>query len=259
MDIMEELLKKLEILATIKEGQTISTYGTLSIIEHNAWSTTFWRTYARENRQKTINYIKSILDDAMDHIDNLVVRNLVIKAMQGVSNLKFTYKDDLKIVDAILILLNSYHCLLEPVDITSNTQSSIEEMIQIINEEDLGEKYHTTVEEDDIENIEKNDEDIGVRFLSNVLKKEYVKVEKYLYDGYNVNVTTSDGKNALHLVCDGIYDFPLLKLLYSFHIDTNHLDLMGNDALFYATKRGWTEAVLFLKQNADKKKLATRA
>lgn len=31
MDIMEELLKKLEILAKIKEGQTISTYGTLSL------------------------------------------------------------------------------------------------------------------------------------------------------------------------------------------------------------------------------------
>lgn len=213
-----------------------------------------------------MDYIKNILDDAMDHIDNLVVRNLVIKAMQGVSNLKLTYKDDLKIVDAILIMLNSYDSLLEPVDLSLNTQTCIEEMIQVINEDDLGEKYDTIQEEDNgqmendwEDNNWEKEEDIGVTFLSNVVKKEYVKVEKYLYDGYNVNVTTSDGKNALHLVCDGIYDFPLLKLLYSFHIDTTHLDLMGKDPLFYATKRGWTEAVLFLKQNADKKKLATRA
>lgn len=254
MDVIEELLKKLEILSNIKEGQTISTYGTLAIIEHNAWSTTFWRQYAGENRQKTVNYIKGVLDDAMEHIDNIVVRNLVVKAMTGIVNLKVTYKADVIIVAFIDTMLNSYHALLEPVssDSDNNILNVNGEVLEVSTEFDdlgdnLGEKYEV-----------KESEDIGVTFLSNVLKKDYVQVEKYLYDGYNVNVTTSDGKNALHLICDGIYDFPMLKLLYSFHIDSNYKDMMGKEPIYYATKGGWTEAVLFLKQNADKKKLATR-
>ena len=208
MDIVEELLKKLEILANIKEGQTISTYGTLSIIEHNAWSTTVWRKYAGENRQKTVENVKGILDDAMDHIDNIVVRNMVIKAMQGVANLKVTYKNDFKIVDFIITMLSSYDALLEPVDDTiEDTKECLEDMIQIIHEEDLGEKYDCTIQED-IKKEEENrnediNEDMGTNFLSNVLKKDYVKVEKYLYDGYNVNVRCPaphrSGRVQLHL------------------------------------------------------------
>ena len=142
MDIVEELLKKLEILANIKEGQTISTYGTLSIIEHNAWSTTVWRKYAGENRQKTVENVKGILDDAMDHIDNIVVRNMVIKAMQGVANLKVTYKNDFKIVDFIITMLSSYDALLEPVDDTiEDTKECLEDMIQLMHAQHLAEKY----------------------------------------------------------------------------------------------------------------------
>lgn len=88
MESLDELRK----IAQIMPGQTYSpTYK--SILNHRAWSTSFWRTYNRESIATTVNHIESIVDTA---IYNNVSTELLEAAIGGINNLISTYSDKMK-------------------------------------------------------------------------------------------------------------------------------------------------------------------
>lgn len=91
-----KIIGDLVILASITPGKTFSP-SSMSIIDHNSWSTTFYRRYNGENRKNSIAHIRGIfiealniysLDPCNDIIDN------INEALKGILNLKETYKGD---------------------------------------------------------------------------------------------------------------------------------------------------------------------
>lgn len=262
-----DLLEKLKVIANITEGKTLSTYGgNISLLDHNSWYTTAWRTCSRENKKKTVLCIKGIIDEAMAYINREEIKRAIYDAFVGMEQLKKTYIDYPDTVIDIDKLILNYKTAIElndlgevyNVDDNDTTEKknvcgvhSLETSEEIINEINNGNQ----------ELIEKMDaHDLGVDFLNDVRNNNYEMVENYLYGGNNANYLSSDGKNALHIVCDKqYYNLKMLKLLYSFHIDATLTDNDGYDPLYYAESTRCTEAILFLNQNIGKKKLATRA
>ena len=104
----KKIVSDLKILATITPGKTLST-STMTIIDHKAWSSSFWRTYSGENRKMTIFSIKKIFLQALSIIESYESCELLehIKlALIGVSNLKETYKNDYYTISDIDHMLN---------------------------------------------------------------------------------------------------------------------------------------------------------
>lgn len=102
-DKRDRIVSELKMVAALTPGETIST-STMSIIRHDSWSTSFWRKYSRENRHKTISYVRDLLTEAIDNFkinrDDELLNNIE-QALIGVSELKETYKGDLTTVDEI--------------------------------------------------------------------------------------------------------------------------------------------------------------
>lgn len=100
-------LEELESISRILPGQTYSSKYKV-IMDHNSWSTAFWRTYKGENRRTTVEYIELVIDTA---IRNNVYPPLLKAATRGIINLQFTYKDDNGIfnkLDNILTRIDTY-------------------------------------------------------------------------------------------------------------------------------------------------------
>lgn len=110
--INEDNLSKLKMIASIEPGQTFSpSYDTP--LDHNIWSTTIWRTYNREDRKKSINYIKSVLDEARLHVES---KEMILLALKGLENLKETYKGDYMIIGLINTIIEDYSNLNISID-----------------------------------------------------------------------------------------------------------------------------------------------
>lgn len=102
-DRVTRITNDLNVISSLIPGSTLST-STMTIVDHNAWSGSFWRTYARENRTETIIHIKRIFSEAvsilkinfqdreMDYYKDIIVS--VETAITGVISLKDTYKGD---------------------------------------------------------------------------------------------------------------------------------------------------------------------
>ncbi len=90
------IISNLKILASLTPGQTLST-SSMTIIDHNAWSSSLWRSYARENRKDTITFIKGIFIEAVSILKLYPCKELFDNfepAFKGFLNLKETYKAD---------------------------------------------------------------------------------------------------------------------------------------------------------------------
>lgn len=106
----EDIIHKLNVIAAIEKGQTFSdAYDTP--LDHNIWSTTLWRTYNREDRKKSVNCIKNILDQGYT-LYNTTYDVSVIEALKlaliGLENLKVTYKGDHIILGFINTIIDDY-------------------------------------------------------------------------------------------------------------------------------------------------------
>lgn len=278
-----DLLDKLKVISDITEGKTLSTYrGNISLLDHNSWYTTIWRTASRENKNKTILCIKEIMDDGIVHLDEPEIRQYMYAAIEGMERLKKTYTDFIDIVIKLDSMIIYYKNVLESSMLGEvYNQNSIELSEEHVGEVDLSLKtneylYRNEAKcevKNEVKNEIKNEIDeeneivekvskkeLGVDFLQNVTLGNYDMVETYLYSGNDANFTTYDGKNAIHLICDKKhFNLKMLKLLYAFHIDATAYDKYGYDPRYYAESTLCTEALLFLNQNLLKKKLATRA
>src|ERR1700738_2813217 len=66
MNDRDKVILDLNLLASIKPGQTIST-STMTLINHGSWSTSFWRRYKGETRNDTLACITRILSQGRAH------------------------------------------------------------------------------------------------------------------------------------------------------------------------------------------------
>ncbi len=101
---MEQVLSDLKLIASILPGKTLSvTYK--NVVDHNSWYTSFSRSYNRENRDKTIDYIKSIFSNALNMYETDNSTELIVSieaAIVGLENLKSTYPTKLEEIDMLL-------------------------------------------------------------------------------------------------------------------------------------------------------------
>lgn len=95
-DRIGKIISDLKVLSLLSTGQTLSS-STMTIIPHNAWSSSVWRRYAGEDRKQTIAHIKGIFTEAITILKfnyNLDIVNSLEPAIKGFSSLKETYKGD---------------------------------------------------------------------------------------------------------------------------------------------------------------------
>jgi ankyrin repeat protein len=217
MEQYNDTISKLAVIANLGEGDTLSpSYD--QVVKHNSWSTTFWRTYNRETRKKTIDYIKDVFTNAVDmyksgYVNSSALKDAICKALVGFTHLKQTYNTDFDIIGHIETICN---------EVSASVNFCY-----------------------------KNGSDDYFNYL---LTKQYDFIEKYLYDGYPGNVLNNLGQNAFHIICNKqYYDAKILNLLYNFNVDPFFKDFQGFTPLDIAIDTGCAEAVIFL-ETIDKKK-----
>jgi hypothetical protein len=203
------------------------------VIPHNSWSTSFWRTYNRETRKKTVSYIKDVFDTAIlmlkrGDIDVNLLKDDITLALLGFHHLKGTYKGDFETVGLISTFIDDINKKLGDIVLNLNTK-----------------KINVTYKDD-------------LNFFDLIANRQYDDIKKYLYEGHDPNILNFEGKNALHFVCHKLYYDPnILNLLYSFNVDPLREDIFGNTPLQEAVNSGCAEAVIFLETIIGKKKVNT--
>src|SRR3972149_10231129 len=95
-DKKNRIISDLSIIASLTPGKTLSN-STMTVIDHNTWSSSIWRRYAGEDRKNTIGTIKGILTEAtsfcnLSPSDEIIVN--IEASLTGFSSLKETYKGD---------------------------------------------------------------------------------------------------------------------------------------------------------------------
>lgn len=113
-DRIIQIINNLNVVSQLKPGSTLST-STMTVIDHNAWSGSFWRTYARENRTQTVTYIKSLFQEAISILKTTQSNHPSIKditinvetAILGLSSLQETYKGDYYLLSEIDQIIQS--------------------------------------------------------------------------------------------------------------------------------------------------------
>ena len=60
-----KIVQNLTLLGSLTAGKTLST-SSLSVIDHNSWSSSIYRAYTGEDRKKTFTLCQSILQDAVN-------------------------------------------------------------------------------------------------------------------------------------------------------------------------------------------------
>ena len=94
-------------LATLQPGQTLSSTS-MTIIDHNTWSTSLWRTYSGESRKATIGFIKTIFIEALHLCESEPeLISEIEAALQGFNNLKETYAGDYPTIGEIETIINT--------------------------------------------------------------------------------------------------------------------------------------------------------
>lgn len=100
------MYRDLNVIASIKPGMTLSDT-TMTVVDHNSWSSSFWRRYSGENRNTTINRIKDLMDEALSMDYSSELDDAIERALVGINNLKETYKDDQEIVLKLDLILST--------------------------------------------------------------------------------------------------------------------------------------------------------
>jgi len=91
---LDELKRKLEVITSLKENETISTFEFLPI-NKSTWAGSFWRTIARDNAKATYDAIYSVYLEACE-IEELAER--VKTSFNGLRVLMKTYSDNKNMV-----------------------------------------------------------------------------------------------------------------------------------------------------------------
>ncbi|SNW63036.1 Hypothetical protein ORPV_1132 [Orpheovirus IHUMI-LCC2] len=111
-----ELQQDLSIISKIREGETFCTIDK-SVISHGSIHSLWKRTF-RESRYKTCDFLSNIIRNAINYcIDKKYrweeIKDLAFHCKDGLSNLKSTYKGDIKTsnnIDTIIKLIDEFKC-----------------------------------------------------------------------------------------------------------------------------------------------------
>lgn len=117
---LQSILIKLEFLAQVKEDEKINTKE-MSFSPKNSWMTTLKRTYNKENRKLTLQYIQDTIRDACTLLDKYtddkeyygILLESFIAAKQGIENLQKTYRDSPEIVSVIRVIIKDMSLRIE--------------------------------------------------------------------------------------------------------------------------------------------------
>lgn len=105
------LCKKLELIASIKKDQTISTVN-VAIIKRDCTYRTYQRFWYGENRWKVFEWIQKTIEEAFYSLKNTTMMNediiklkyCLTNTINGLEQLKKTYQDDSELQNKIKIL-----------------------------------------------------------------------------------------------------------------------------------------------------------
>lgn len=240
----EEILIKLSTIASLEKGQTLSTIYE-SPVAHNSWGTCISRTYNKEDRKKTITYIKGVFESALILAADLksdvegytILVNQIRNALIGIDSLRTTYKGDYYIIGLINTIVEETNKYLEEI--------KIKEMDEIIN----------AVKNSQDNPIEKYESDHHALFFKAIQTNDYLKIEDYLYDGKEPNIKNMMLQNGLHCIADKkYYNLKILNILLNFNVDVYDKDIDGNTPLYYAISTGNIECIIKLEEYISKKK-----
>jgi hypothetical protein len=120
----------------------------MAVIDHNTWSTFFTRRYYNESRKDTVDFIKTTLNNAIDHLKQEMNSDLIKSindALQGFNNLKMTYADDnliIGLIDEITENVKTQMTTLAEQLITDDDLRLIEDIIKEGEQEADAQKNH---------------------------------------------------------------------------------------------------------------------
>jgi len=95
-DKNNRIISDLRKLSQLQAGKTLS-ISDMSIVDHNTWTSTFWRTYSGEDRQKAKDKIGDIIREALSVLETNPTTDLLNSfeaALIGIGHLKETYRGD---------------------------------------------------------------------------------------------------------------------------------------------------------------------
>ena len=109
---LQELLVKLEFLSQVKQGDKINTKE-MSFSPKDSWISSLKRTYSREDRKLTLQYIKDVVRDTTDILDRYkdekdyynIIKQSFTNAKSGIENLLITYKDSPEIISVLRVII----------------------------------------------------------------------------------------------------------------------------------------------------------
>ena len=191
---MDDLQDRINLIENLKEGYTISVKNK-TLVYHNSWYTTIWRTYSGENRNITLEYIKNTI---IEMINNKIK---ISKAVIGFLTLNETYKKDknfivsflnvkdklilelsnyfkkiyydLNIIYDLVLLSNYYDNIIN--DLNNNKEEEIkEEKIKEIKEEEIKEEEIKEIKEEEIKEIK--EEEIKEEEIKEIKEEEIKEI-----------------------------------------------------------------------------------
>lgn len=104
------LIQHLQLLGSLKPGFTIST-STLSVVDHASWLVSYQRRFFRDNRRKTIDFVKDTIRTTVDCIiTDLDSRQILLPllqiAVEKIIHLITTYSNDDNVKEQIQFCVN---------------------------------------------------------------------------------------------------------------------------------------------------------
>jgi len=120
-DTKEIISARLKFIGKIKKGEKINVRNSYPYVQQNDLATTFSRTFlSKDNRNNTLSFIRNTIDEVYNRITTyremknssndlsckLLISDLK-KSKDGISNLKYTYSDDVMFCCSIDTILES--------------------------------------------------------------------------------------------------------------------------------------------------------
>jgi len=105
---IEDIILNLKIISKIKQHEKLVVVNKTLTVDHRIGQP-FWRWYTADNRSDTLQFIASIVNNALDYtlqtnhavFDSQTLKTELLNVIQGLDNLSATYKVDNYIVAKI--------------------------------------------------------------------------------------------------------------------------------------------------------------
>lgn len=187
-----ELIRFLELIATLKVNQTYSTANNC-IVARGSWSiqsftSAAWRKYYGENRIETIDYISARIYKAIDLIDDPEISSILKLTCQGLQNLRTTYNDDQEMVRRIFTLISTIYGTLHHKSLPLEEEKESNEESNVIKKSDSGNDFSS-----DLQTLIKEDAEKSI----NEPVTQDLKVIEEIKAPSNVEENSNDNRSLL--------------------------------------------------------------